>query len=101
MAKFIPLRSTRTLKTAHQVFQHRRTLWQMLRDVFQGKYKMSWVTNLAFIAAIIYIISPLDFDWIPIIGWIDDGLVFYLLVQRLQKETHRYNRTKAMERKIG
>jgi uncharacterized membrane protein YkvA (DUF1232 family) len=101
MSKFIPLRSARTLKAAHGVYQHRRTLFQMLREVFNGKYRMSLLTNMALLFGLLYIISPLDFDWIPILGWVDDGIIFYLLVQRLQKETQRFNRNKAMERRLS
>lgn len=100
MAKFIPLRSARTFRAAHGMYQNRRTLFQMLREVFNGKYKMSLITNIALFFGLLYIISPLDFDWIPILGWVDDGIIFYFLVQRLQKETQRFNRSKAMERKL-
>ena len=100
MAKFLPLRSARTMKAAHGMYQNRRTLFQMLREVFNGQFMMSMMTNMALVLGILYIISPLDFDWIPILGWADDGFVFYMLIQRLQKETQRFNRSKAMERKI-
>ena len=72
----------------------------MLRESFHGKYKMSLVTTLSLIFGILYVISPLDFDWLPIIGWVDDGFVIYLLAKRLQYETQRFSRHKAMERKL-
>lgn len=100
MSKTSSLRHPRNVKAATLLFQNRRTLLQMLRDVYHGRYSMSLVTMIAIIAGLIYIISPLDFDWIPIIGWIDDGVVFYLVIQCLQRETHRYNRMKAMSRKL-
>ncbi len=73
----------------------------MLREVFNGHYRMSFLTNALTILAIAYIVFPFDLvpDYIPVLGWIDDGAVFYLLILRLEKETHRYNRFKAMERK--
>jgi uncharacterized membrane protein YkvA (DUF1232 family) len=71
----------------------------MLREVFHGTYKFSILTNLALILGVLYIISPLDFDWIPILGWADDGFVAYMLIKRLQTETQRFNRHKAMQRR--
>jgi len=95
------MKTARNLRHATQLFNNRKTLFQMLREVFHGRYKMSFLTNVAMILGLIYIISPLDFDWIPIIGWIDDGIVFYLVVKRLQNETLRFNRQKAMERRLN
>ena len=96
--------SVRPAKIGHhgwQLFRNRKTLWQMLRDVVNGRYRMSWLTKLITIFALTYIIFPFDLipDYIPVIGWIDDGVVLYLLLMRLVKETQRYNRFKAMGRK--
>lgn len=73
----------------------------MLGAVLNGSYKMSLFTTMAMLFAIGYILFPFDVvpDFIPVLGWIDDGLVFYLLLRRLSKETQRYNRYKAMERR--
>ena len=73
----------------------------MMREAVSGRYKMSFLTMGATILAIAYIIFPFDLlpDYIPFLGWIDDGLIFYFLLKRLTKETQRYNRSKAMERK--
>lgn len=100
MLKFMTMKTARNLRHTTQLFGQRKTLFQMLREAFRGRYKMSFFTSLALVLGIIYIVSPLDFDWIPFVGWIDDGLVFYLLVKRLQSETLRFNRHKAMERKL-
>jgi uncharacterized membrane protein YkvA (DUF1232 family) len=73
----------------------------MLRDVLGGHYRMSVLTTLIAIVSIAYIIYPFDLipDYIPVIGWTDDALVLYLLLRQLVKETQRYTRFKAMERK--
>lgn len=71
----------------------------MLGDVWQGKYTMSLLTNLILIVGILYITLPFDFDWIPVIGWIDDLFVAMFLGKRLVKETQRYNRSKVMNRR--
>ncbi len=101
MAKATSMRPAKTLRHGWTLLQNRRTLWQMLRDVFSGKYRMSMLTNLVALFAIAYVIFPFDLipDFIPVVGWIDDGLVVYLLLLRLVKETQRYNRFKAMGRK--
>ncbi len=71
----------------------------MLKAIWRGEYRMSLLTNLFIVFGILYVIIPLDFDWVPIAGWIDDGLVIFFVIKRLQKETQRFNRYKAMERK--
>ena len=103
MPKFTSARHVKTVRNAAHIFQSRRTLWQMLRETFSGRYKMSLMTMVVMILCIAYIIIPFDFvpDYFPVLGWIDDGLVFYLLVKRLSIETQRYNRHKAMERRSG
>jgi len=101
MAKFTQVRQADTLRHGWHLLRNRKTLWQMLREVVSGHYRMSWLTNLIAIFAVAYIIFPFDLipDYIPVLGWIDDALVLYLLLLRLVKETQRYNRFKAMERK--
>jgi uncharacterized membrane protein YkvA (DUF1232 family) len=73
----------------------------MIREVLSGQYRMSGLTLMVTILAIAYIVFPFDLipDFIPVLGWIDDGVVLYLLLRRLVTETQRFNRYKAMERK--
>ncbi len=73
----------------------------MFRDTLNGSYRMSFLTIAIVIAALAYVIFPFDLipDFIPVLGWVDDGLVVYLTVRRLVKETQRYSRAKAMGRK--
>jgi uncharacterized membrane protein YkvA (DUF1232 family) len=84
------------------LFRNRKTLWQMLREVFRGQYRMSFITTAIAVIAIFYIVFPFDVvpDFIPVVGWLDDGLVIYLLLKRLVKETQRFNRHKAMARRV-
>ena len=101
MSKFTPLRPVQNVHHGWHLFRNRRTLWQMIREVARGHYRMSFLTTVIAIVSIAYIIYPFDLipDYIPVLGWIDDGVVFYLLLKRLVFETHRFNRFKAMERK--
>ena len=89
------------VKHGWHLLRNRKTLWQMLREVLKGSYKMSFLTMAAIVLALGYVIFPFDIipDFIPVVGWMDDGFVVYLLLRRLVNETQRYNRFKAMERK--
>lgn len=103
MPKITTARHVKSVRHASQLFHSRRTLWQMIREAFSGRYKMSFITTLAIILGIAYVVVPFDLipDYIPVLGWIDDGLVLYLVLKRLSFETQRYNRQKAMARRSG
>lgn len=53
-------------------------VWAMLRDA-----RTPIAAKLIAVLAILYVISPVDLvsDFIPILGWLDDGLIAYLLLQ--------------------
>jgi uncharacterized membrane protein YkvA (DUF1232 family) len=34
------------------------------------------------VAGFLYVVCPLDFDFIPVIGWIDDVIVAYCCIQK-------------------
>lgn len=57
-------------------------MWHLLRD---ARTPMS--AKLVAIAAALYVISPADMvtDFIPLLGWLDDGIVAYLLFQLAQR----------------
>jgi uncharacterized membrane protein YkvA (DUF1232 family) len=101
MSRFTPARHVGNIRNGWHLVKNRKTLWQMLREALGGRYHMSWLTTAIILVAIIYILFPFDLlpDYIPFIGWIDDGVVIYLLLKRLSKETQRFNRFKAIGRK--
>lgn len=101
MSKITSARPVANIRHGFHLFRNRRTLWQMIREVLSGQYRMSGLTLMITILAIAYIVFPFDLipDFIPVLGWIDDGVVLYLLLKRLVSETQRFNRYKAMERK--
>jgi uncharacterized membrane protein YkvA (DUF1232 family) len=74
------------------LWKHREMLFSMFREMFRGTYRASFLTIVALIAGIIYILSPIDLipDFIPVIGLMDDGVVFYFLLKRLMYELNRY-----------
>ena len=55
-----------------------RLAWAVLRDPRAPK-----AAKLVTVLAPLYVISPVDFisDFIPVLGWLDDGLIAYLLLQ--------------------
>ena len=52
--------------------------WAVLRDPRAPK-----AAKVATVLAALYVVSPVDFisDFIPVLGWLDDGLIAYLLLQ--------------------
>lgn len=94
-------RPVQNIRHGWYLFRNRKTLWQMIREVLSGRYKMSLWTTVLLVVSILYIAFPFDIipDFIPVLGWVDDGLMLFLLLKRFQKETLRYIRFKAMERR--
>ena len=52
--------------------------WAVLRDPRAPR-----AAKLATVLAVLYVISPIDLvsDFLPVLGWLDDGIVAYLLLQ--------------------
>ncbi|MBF5003121.1 YkvA family protein [Diaphorobacter caeni] len=52
--------------------------WAVLRDPRSPK-----AAKLVTVLAALYVVSPVDFvsDFIPVLGWLDDGLIAYFLLQ--------------------
>lgn len=52
--------------------------WNLLRDP-----RTPAAAKLVTVLALLYVISPFDLvsDFIPVLGWLDDGLVAWLLLQ--------------------
>lgn len=56
--------------------------WALLRDP-----RSPWSARIAVIVAALYLVSPIDFvtDALPVLGWIDDGVVVLLLFKLAAK----------------
>ena len=80
-------------KEAGHLLRNRKTILTMLKDAWRGNYKMKLYTYLLMILALVYTISPIDLlpDFIPVIGWVDDGILLYLVFLQLKKELVRYS----------
>ncbi|QNP47900.1 YkvA family protein [Diaphorobacter aerolatus] len=52
--------------------------WAVLRDP-----RAPNAAKLVTVLAALYVVSPVDFvsDFIPVLGWLDDGLIAYFLLQ--------------------
>ncbi|MBS7808340.1 DUF1232 domain-containing protein [Variovorax sp. PCZ-1] len=71
--------------------------WGLLWTKFRKELMLAWAilrdartpasAKLATIAAVLYVISPIDLvpDLIPLLGWLDDGLVAMLLLKWAQR----------------
>ena len=65
----------------------------MLRDSFKRKYrKTPWGTLTGGIFSIIYLLNPLDIipEALPIIGIVDDTLVFGVFLALLSRDVKKY-----------
>lgn len=82
--------SVKGLKGCLQDF---RSLIDYVRDIATGKYKDYSLSNLLLaIAAIVYVVSPLDVipDFIPFGGFMDDATVVAWAVKQLSTELAKY-----------
>jgi uncharacterized membrane protein YkvA (DUF1232 family) len=102
MAKIPVMKKIAQIRSLSALWQHRTTLVSMFREMFRGSYKASLMTVIALIAGAIYILSPIDLipDFIPILGWIDDGAIIYFLLKRLMYELSRYTASRSQLQRI-
>lgn len=96
MAKIPVMKKVQQIRTLSALWKYRSQLFRMLREMLRGTYKASFLTIVALVAGLIYIISPIDIlpDFIPLIGWMDDGFIMYFLLKRLMYELQRYEQGK-------
>jgi len=50
----------------------------------------NWTPKIVFVLAMAYIISPADFDWVPVIGWVDDAIVGMLALWYVNHATNTW-----------
>jgi uncharacterized membrane protein YkvA (DUF1232 family) len=70
-----------------------RLLWMVAKDYANGSYRrLPWKAVAAVVAAIVYVISPIDLipDFLVPIGWTDDLLVLMLTWRFVTRELRDY-----------
>lgn len=70
----------------------------MFRDLFQRRYHQApWGTLTGATLGLIYLINPLDLvpDMIPVLGMVDDSLIFGLFLALLSRDVKKYMAWKA------
>lgn len=67
-------------------------LWEMLRDSTKKEFDIPWASVAAITATLLYLISPIDImpDFIPALGFVDDGLVIALCISLVRMDLKRY-----------
>lgn len=97
MAKIPMMKKVQQIRTLSALWKHRSELMSMFSDMWRGTYRASLLTILALVMGLLYIFSPIDIipDFIPVVGWIDDGAVMYFLLKRLMAEMQRHAAWKA------
>ncbi len=102
MPRFTPFRTVRRARHLKSLWQQRHDLIPMLRDAHRGEYRISGWTKLAFVACLVYVLSPIDLipDFLPILGWGDDAAILFFLTRRIAAEIQRYREQKGRALKL-
>ncbi|APD06486.1 hypothetical protein UJ101_00955 [Flavobacteriaceae bacterium UJ101] len=74
-------------------FAKAQTFFKMVKAHLDGTFKIKSSTILIAFGAIIYTIVPIDFDFIPIVGWLDDITILGYALTQLNKEIERFMAT--------
>lgn len=72
-----------------------KTYFQMLGDVFTGRYKNIPVgTIAAIVGTLLYVLSPVDLipDFIPVVGYLDDAAMLALCLNFTKYDVDEYKK---------
>jgi uncharacterized membrane protein YkvA (DUF1232 family) len=75
-------------ETFRGTFVYLQTMLRLVRAYYRGQYRAIPATTLLIIvAALIYLVNPLDLipDWIPTLGLIDDAFVIALVARKTRE----------------
>ena len=85
--------------TLHKYLADIKVYFQMLGDVFTGKYKKVPVgTIAAIVGTLLYVLSPIDFipDFIPGVGYLDDAAMLALCLNFTRFDVAEYKKNKKL-----
>ncbi len=70
-----------------------KLMFAIIKDYVNGDYrKIPWWSIAAIIAALLYVLNPMDLipDFIPVIGYVDDALVVATCLAMVETDLHKY-----------
>lgn len=70
-----------------------KILFSLIQDYWSGGYReVPWTTIAAAVAALLYVLSPIDLvpDFIPVVGLLDDALVIALCLAAIDSDLQDY-----------
>ncbi len=70
-----------------------QTFFKMVKAHFDGTFKIKSSTLLIALGAIAYTIIPFDFDFVPVLGWLDDITILGYALTQINKEIDRFMET--------
>ena len=85
--------------TLHKYLADIKLYFQMLGDVFTGKYnKVPVGTIAAIVGTLLYVLSPIDIipDFIPVVGYLDDAAMLALCLNFTRFDVEEYKKNKKL-----
>jgi uncharacterized membrane protein YkvA (DUF1232 family) len=70
-----------------------KILFSLVRDYWDKKYrKIPYWAISAVVFSLLYVFSPVDLvpDFIPFLGFVDDGLIVALCLRMIETDLHKY-----------
>lgn len=70
-----------------------KLLFSLIKDYVSGEYReIPWWSLAAIVAALLYVLSPIDSipDFIPGIGYLDDAMVVAVCLKMVQTDLYNY-----------
>jgi uncharacterized membrane protein YkvA (DUF1232 family) len=76
-----------------------KLLFKLLQDAVKKRYKVPWKFIAAIVAALLYVINPLDVipDYIPLVGYLDDAFIVVLCIKFIKSELLDYCQAKDID----